>query len=173
MTCSSSITTSSTRASYEDTIYITDAVCCDLLCDVADFALSAIVDHRTISSKTNTAKYHKDSGVTGGSSTLKTTFQTVIVYFFSPRIVFAKIKIRFFVLHSMVGADTAAAITITCRGTYAFDTYMSNAGIDWVPKKIQVFEPGIQSDALSIFPFSLLFVMVERQITNHIKQKLA
>ena len=90
-----------------------------------------------------------------------------------PESFFAKIKIRFFVLNSMVGADAAAAITITCRGTYAFDTYMSNAGIDWVPKKIQVFETGIQSDALSIFPFSRLLGMVERQITIHIKQKRA
>ena len=67
-----------------------DAVCCALLCDVADFMLSAIVDHRTISSNNNTAKYHKVSGVTRVSSNFKTIFQTVIVYFFSPRIVLKK-----------------------------------------------------------------------------------
>ena len=38
-----------------------------------------------------------------------------------------------------VRADAAAAITITWRGTNAFDTYMNNAGNEWVPVRLESF----------------------------------
>ena len=56
--------------SYEDTNYITNTIYYGLLRDVSDFALSAIIDHMTTSSKTNVVKNHKNSGITDDFNTL-------------------------------------------------------------------------------------------------------